>query len=76
MNSEGEVEWEPDVYHTWDKMHSMEYAVDMDVTYPPLTLVIELQVHQPHSCIFIRLVSNSIKPVHHSTWVVYAFEVI
>ena len=57
-----------------DKIHSMEDAIDMDDTYSPLALLIELWAHQPHPCIFIRLVSNLIKPVHHSTWVVYIFE--
>lgn len=45
-------------------------AINVNDTYTTLVPLIELRAHQPHPCIFIRLITNIIEPVHHGAWIV------
>lgn len=57
-----------------DEMRSTVDAINMNYGHVRFIPLIGLRAHDPHPCVFIRLVPNAGKPVHHCAWIIRTHE--
>src|SRR5260370_41783111 len=52
-----------------NKMCSSHDAVDMDDPFKRCPILIDFRLHNPHSCLLARFVTDTGVPVHQCTWI-------